>query len=242
MKKLVVVLCLALMGVFCLSACGKKKEETVPETSEVQEVVGGWTLDDLSQSLLTDEEKAVFDKAMEGYTGMGFEPICCLGTQIVSGTNYMFLCKGTMVTAEPSAPELKIVVVYNDLEGNASVTNVSDFDITSVSENLETAAENIVGGWAFNQELKGTVEETVQTAFDKATEGLEGALSIPLVILGRQVVNGENVAILCADQAVTAEENPEVTLSIKVLYIPTSGNPEITSSVTLDLGAYNQAE
>ena len=46
-----------------------------------------------------------------------------MGTQVVAGTNYMFLCEGSKVVQNPK-PELYVVKVYQDLNGNADFTYV----------------------------------------------------------------------------------------------------------------------
>ena len=67
-----------------LIACGGQKQGTevdvVPETSVETEAdpsatVGGWTLPSAISSTLTAEEQAIFDKAIEGITGVGYDPV-----------------------------------------------------------------------------------------------------------------------------------------------------------------------
>lgn len=124
MKKILVVL-LAIFMVTSLVACSDKnnEEETKPE-EEVEEVieddgeiVGGYT--ESEDKAITDELKEIFDKAMEGYVGNNFEPIELIGTQVVAGINYKFLCKA-------SDESQKIVTIYKDLEGNCEITDVED--------------------------------------------------------------------------------------------------------------------
>ena len=85
------------------------------------------------------EAKAAFDKATECLAGAIYEPIAYLGKQIVAGTNYSFLCRMT-----PSYPGFEghfvIVVVYQNLEGNAEITNVKDIDISG-TESIEEETE-----------------------------------------------------------------------------------------------------
>lgn len=72
---------------------------------------------------VTAELKEIFEKAVQGYLGMEFEPLKLLATQMVSGMNYKFLCKGTSVSANPEVAEY-VVIVYRDLKGNCSVFSV----------------------------------------------------------------------------------------------------------------------
>lgn len=93
-----------------------------------EQLLGGWTMNADATAALTEEQREVFDKASAGYVGAGFEPVTVLATQLVSGTNYAFLCKETTVTATPTS-HWAIVVVYSDLDGNASITNVTQLDL-----------------------------------------------------------------------------------------------------------------
>ena len=89
-------------------------------------LMGGWRVAENTD--LTEENRAVFDKAMEGLVGVNYVPVAYLGSQVVAGTNHCFLCKATVVY--PGAePALALVYVYEDLKGAASVTDVVRLDI-----------------------------------------------------------------------------------------------------------------
>ena len=60
--------------------------------------------------------KAALEKALEGMVGASYEPVACLGTQVVAGTNYCYLA-----VSDTGFPEL--VYLYADLEGNVSVSD-----------------------------------------------------------------------------------------------------------------------
>ena len=94
-----------------------------PETG----LAGGFTFAEASGSALNEAEQAAFDKALEGLDGVGYAPLACLGHQVVAGTNYAILCKATRVSAEP-AEALAVLIIYEDLEGGASLTSVSGFE------------------------------------------------------------------------------------------------------------------
>ena len=92
-------------------------------------ITGGWTINtEYTDPAMPDGAKAAFEKAMEGFTGVGYTPIAFLGSQVVAGVNYAYLCAATTVTAAP-VTSLKIVKVYRDLSGNASITSIEDFSI-----------------------------------------------------------------------------------------------------------------
>lgn len=72
--------------------------------------LGGWTA---WHATLTEEAKAVFKQAMEGFVGVGYTPQA-FATQVVAGTNYCFLCQGTPAYLNP--PDLVAkVYIYQPL-------------------------------------------------------------------------------------------------------------------------------
>lgn len=90
---------------------------------------GGWSA--AEDNTVTEERKAVFDKALEGLTGVDYEPIAYLGSQVVAGTNHCFLCRATVVYPD-AEPTLKLVFIYEDLEGNAEILQIADFDFAAL--------------------------------------------------------------------------------------------------------------
>ena len=114
-------------------------------TSEVEDAMinlcGAYEVNQGSTQIEANPEaKAAFDKATECLAGATYEPIAYLGKQIVAGTNYSFLCRMT-----PSYSGCKgkfvVVVIYQNLEGNAEVTNVSDIDISASGNIIEEAEQ-----------------------------------------------------------------------------------------------------
>lgn len=97
---------------------------TASEDNETQ--LGGWkTTSTGKPGMFAEEEaQASFDKAMESYTGMKFNPIVLIAKQLVNGTNYIGLVRGETVTQNP---ETKIYVVeWNaGLDGSAKINDVS---------------------------------------------------------------------------------------------------------------------
>lgn len=81
---------------------------------------GGWTAWNFTVS---DEAMKVFKKALDGFVGVHYTPLA-FATQVVSGTNYAFLCKGKAVY--PNAPETaNIVYVYQPLKGDPHITHIT---------------------------------------------------------------------------------------------------------------------
>ena len=86
-------------------------------------LAGGWT-NALSAEIPENAQKA-FDKATEGLTGAGYTPIAYLGSQVVAGINYKFVCIKQLIY--PGAtPQLVTVKVYAALDGTATITDVQE--------------------------------------------------------------------------------------------------------------------
>ncbi|MBQ7058493.1 MAG: hypothetical protein IJM83_04220 [Firmicutes bacterium] len=86
-------------------------------------MLGGWTMPETTD--VTEEAKAALEKAAEKLVGAEYAPVALLATQLVSGTNYCLLCEVTAVA--PSAEANYVIVhVYEDLNGNAEITETFD--------------------------------------------------------------------------------------------------------------------
>jgi hypothetical protein len=204
MKKLFALM-LAMLMVFALCACGASP---APAAEKEPAVVGGWTLSE--DAALSEEARAAFEKAMEGFTGVGYEPLALIGTQVVSGTNYCILCEGRVIVPD-AAPYYALVYVYADLKGGAQILNIAALDLGDIAETGEIKAAdptsgNLLGGWKVDR--------------DSAVE-LDGAL----LHLASQVVNGTNHCVLCRGG------------KLVFVYESLDGKIELKREVTLDPGA-----
>ena len=61
--------------------------------------------------------------ALEGIVGASYKPILLLGTQIVKGVNYIFLCEQTLITKEPERHIVTLAV--NEFNGEYELVNNS---------------------------------------------------------------------------------------------------------------------
>ena len=202
-----------------------RKDTTV--AMEEMSVAGGWSMNEGHFSPKDNQEAMkAFEKATNGLTGYYYEVISVLGSQVVSGTNYAYLCKGKMVVPDAS-PEYLLLYVYEDLSGNAEILGTKG--IFAGSE------EGVSGGFTLNTEkteLKDNAE--VNAAFEKALEGFTGVSYEPIAYLGSQVVAGTNYAILCFEKASTPSS--ETKLSIVTVYADLEGHAEILSTEDVDFG------
>ena len=132
-KTLSIILCALFVFAMTICGCGgtgletKATEETTKEaaaeTTEIStELVGGWNLATLE---MTDEAKTAFDVATKKVTDESYTLEALLGTQLVSGTNYLMLCKKTDNDGET---KYVVITVYADLNGGAEITSEHDCD------------------------------------------------------------------------------------------------------------------
>ncbi|MGL5752169.1 MAG: hypothetical protein ACRCXT_16670 [Paraclostridium sp.] len=85
--------------------------------------IGGWNIcfkcpHDLSPALNT-----CLNTALTSLTGAGYELILYVGSQLVSGTNYLVICKETTLTNPPSE-RLVAVVINQPLSGKCTIVSV----------------------------------------------------------------------------------------------------------------------
>lgn len=230
MKKLFAMI-LALLMLLSLAACGQKEtgtettgqdaaEATTPEAgdeaqdaaeaTDSEPIVGGWTMTE--GAALTDEAKAAFEKALEGLTGVAYQPIAQVATQVVAGTNYCILCEARVVYPD-AVPYYALVYIYADLNGGAELLNIAVLDIGDIAETGEIKAADeapaaLMGGWTVDRE----------SSFE-----VEGGL----MHLASQVVNGTNHCVLCEGG------------KLVFVYESLDGNTEVRRTVNLDPGSLN---
>ena len=79
------------------------------------------------------EAQAALEKALEGLVGASYEPVACLGKQVVAGTNYCLLCRITPVVPN-AVPHFALVYVYQALDGSAELLQVQDLTLGVLPE------------------------------------------------------------------------------------------------------------
>ncbi len=85
--------------------------------------VGGFEIArNMSACKLPDEVQAAFDTVYGGLIGCKYTPVLYCGQQVVSGMNYMIICKTTPVVQYPElAEELIKVIIYAPHSGSSAV-------------------------------------------------------------------------------------------------------------------------
>lgn len=194
-------------------------------------VAGGWQVNTEAAPRVSADEQAVFENAMASSNdaaAKSAKPIAVMATQVVAGTNYAFLGY-----ADSS---WYVFTVYEDLQGNASLTSAKAIDLADVKATDE-AAQQLAGGWTvWNDETGTLAPDEVQKAFDGALSSWTGVSLDPIAYLGSQVVKGANYKVLCAGSAVT----PDATLQLYVatVYADADGSASFSDVSTFDLNAY----
>lgn len=88
--------------------------------------LGGWTMPESTE--MTEELQALFEKGMADLLGVTYAPVTLLGTQLVAGKNYCFLCQATVVYPD-AQPYYALVYLYEDLDGQVSVLQIDVLNI-----------------------------------------------------------------------------------------------------------------
>ena len=241
MKKILIMLLMLLMStalVVAFAGCGGSSEEAQTEepaaAEEDGQLSGGWTVyADSSAVELPEPVKTAFEKATENLVGNEFTPLAYMSKQVVAGKNYQILCKSVMTTSDPE-PSLQVLVVYMDLDGRAEVSNITDFEIGTYTDNsgADVGEAHLAGGWEVAEDYtKGELPEEVKAVYEKAIQQIDGSNFTPMAYLGSQVVAGTNYAVMVEDE--TTAEEPVRNIQVLTIYEDLNGKVELSNICTL---------
>ena len=183
-------------------------------------LAGGWETADSQQ--ITEEQMAVFNKAVETLTGAEYEPAAYIGSQLVAGRNHCFLCAERPSVAELQKEDRYILVyIYEDLDGNVSIIGTKE---------LVDTDEDLDGGW--NRSESAEITEDIQALTDKALEGFTGSKITPVSYIAYQVAAGTNHCLLCTISPVAL--NAKERYALVYIYEDVSGNAELTDIAEIE--------
>ena len=113
-------LTIAILAAILLTACGGPEKRTEKQ-QEKTILCGGYT----QQRPLEASERELFRQVTAGMTGVSYTPES-VGTQVVAGTNYRFVCKAKTVTPNPETYRAE-VIVFKPLpgQGEAKITKIT---------------------------------------------------------------------------------------------------------------------
>ena len=169
--------------------------------------VGSWQVNKKASAVkLPKAVKKAFKDATKKYAGVIFVPMAYYGKQVVSGTNYVLICKATTVTKKP-VTSLKKVTIYVNLKGKAKITGVKNFNLASYAKNKSYVVSTAPGSWLVpkNHSVATDMPKTAVRAFKKATKNHDGNQLEPIAYLGKQIVAGTNYMFLCHGKTTTKE-------------------------------------
>ncbi len=179
---------------------------------------GAWTMNEGS-TLPKDNPEAMnaFKKAIRDLVGYRYQVVAVLGSQVVAGMNYAYLCTAKM-SAPQAKTEYRIITVYENLSGEASVTSAQNL--------LPVSQEGMTGGWQYHQGKPALKDNPKLSAdFKKAMADFVGTYYSPMVYLGNQVTNGTNYALFCSAR--------ETTLGAKRKFSIVTINSDLNGKATL---------
>lgn len=206
-------------------------ETTIDDIALIK--LGGWNVNnDYSNIRMSKELKKPLDEALQGYVGISVKPLVLIGTQVVNGMNYKYLCQTAPVV--PNAKKsLSLVTVHKPLvtneEQSARITNVEEFKIENYLEDRDIIGRApIMGGYApCEDNAKVKLPKQVNKAFKSATGKLRGVKYTPILYLGNQIVSGSNYSVLCMGK--TSTRNPETHIFVLTIYAPLKGEAVVKS-------------
>ena len=224
----ILALTLAVILMFAFAGCSQSSTDTKSSESTNSGVIdlktGGYT--DTASPVITPEITKLMEKATENLTSAQYTPVAYVASQVVAGTNHLILCIETPVTQNPVST-YALITVYEDLQGNAEITDV----INSSETAAEPYNEDEPVDGASTQSDSPEVTDKAKEALTKACSTLAGMTYEPVALLETQVVNGFNYKIFCkAAPSVSGTGSDDSYYTILTVYANSNGEAEITNT------------
>lgn len=145
-----------------------------------------------------------------GYNYTHYKPIALLGTQVVSGTNYLYLCKSTWTDYQENV-SFVLLQIYQDLSGKSEV--MGSAILFPTEESREEGEDYIDNTGSYLPENI----PAIQNAFKEAVPDNESAYYIPLAYIGKHTQEGKP-----EEDVIFAAKDPRGTdtkISYELFYI-----------------------
>ena len=191
---------------------GATKENEQAENNSDAPLVGAYNTNLVSFSIKDNPDAMnAFEAAFpNGYNYTHYEPIALLGTQVVSGTNYLYLCKSTWTDYQENV-SFVLLQIYQDLSGKSQVMGSAILFPTEESEE---------DGEDYSYNTGSYLPENIpaiQNAFNEAVKDNENVSYIPLAYIGKHTQEGkpEEDVIFAAKKS----KGKDVKTSYVLLYI-----------------------
>ena len=191
---------------------GVTAEEKEKAQNNSDALVGAYNTNLVSFSLKDNPDAMnAFEAAFpNGYNYTHYEPIALLGTQVVSGTNYLYLCKSTWTDYQENV-SFVLLQIYQDLSGKSKV--MGSAILFPTEESREEGEDYIDNTGSYLPENI----PAIQNAFEEAVPDDENAYYIPLAYIGKHTQEGkpeEDVIFTAKDSRGT-----DAKISYELLYI-----------------------
>ena len=191
---------------------GVTAEEKEKAQNNSDALVGAYNTNLVSFSLKDNPDAMnAFEAAFpNGYNYTHYEPIALLGTQVVSGTNYLYLCKSTWTDYQENV-SFVLLQIYQDLSGKSQV--VGSAILFPTEESREEGEDYIDNTGSYLPENI----PAIQNAFKEAVPDDENAYYIPLAYIGKHMQEGKP-----EEDVIFAAKDPRRTdakISYELLYI-----------------------
>lgn len=175
-------------------------------------LVGAYNTNLVSFSLKDNPDAMnAFEAAFpNGYNYTHYEPIALLGTQVVSGTNYLYLCKSTWTDYQENV-SFVLLQIYQDLSGKSEV--MGSAILFPTEESREEGEDYIDNTSSYLPENI----PAIQNAFKEAVPNDENASYIPLAYIGKHSQEGKS-----EEDVIFAAKDPRGTdakISYELFYI-----------------------
>lgn len=196
---------------------GVTAEEKEKAQNNSDALVGAYNTNLVSFSLKDNPDAMnAFEAAFpNGYNYTHYEPIALLGTQVVSGTNYLYLCKSTWTDYQENV-SFVLLQIYQDLSGKSQV--MGSAILFPTEESREEGEDYIDNTGSYLPENI----PAIQNAFKEAVPDDENASYIPLAYIGKHTQEGkpeEDVIFTAKDPRGT-----DAKISYELFYITKDKN------------------
>ena len=191
---------------------GVTAEEKEKAQNNSDALVGAYNTNLVSFSLKDNPDAMnAFEAAFpNGYNYTHYEPIALLGTQVVSGTNYLYLCKSTWTDYQENV-SFVLLQIYQDLSGKSEV--MGSAILFPTEESREEGEDYIDNTGSYLPENI----PAIQNAFKEAVPDDENASYIPLAYIGKHSQEGKP-----EEDVIFAAKDPRGTdakISYELFYI-----------------------
>ena len=175
-------------------------------------LVGAYNTNLVSFSLKDNPDAMnAFEAAFpNSYNYTHYEPIALLGTQVVSGTNYLYLCKSTWTDYQENV-SFVLLQIYQDLSGKSEV--MGSAILFPTEESREEGEDYIDNTGSYLPENIPAIQNT----FKEAVPDNESAYYMPLAYIGKHTQEGkpeEDVIFAAKDSRGT-----DAKISYELFYI-----------------------